>query len=55
MNLLKVTRNKFGILQEYQRRASEKLFSTHKILPTPKFFTTPTRPSNFQDHVDVKV
>lgn len=31
------------------------MFSTHKIMPQHKFFTTPTRPSNFDDHVDVKV
>lgn len=52
---LKLPRKNFGILQEYQKRAAEKMFSTHKVMAQHKFFTTPTRPSNFDDHVDVKV
>lgn len=48
-------RRNFGILQDYRKRAAEKLIGTHKVMASPKFFTTPTRPSNYGDHLDLKV
>ena len=55
MLLNKSLRRRFGILQEYRNRVQQKMLGTHKINPTAKFFVTPTRPSNFGDHVDLKV
>ena len=45
----------FGVAYDYKTRLEEKLTGTHKISPTHTFFTTPTRPSNFGDHIDMKV
>jgi ubiquinol-cytochrome c reductase iron-sulfur subunit len=53
-NRITLTR-RFGILQEYKNRLNQKLTGTHQINETPKFFTTPARPSNFDEHLDLKV
>jgi len=56
--MLKLTRNTrrtFGFAYDYKDRLQQKLTGTHKISPTYQFFTTPTRPSNFGDHIDFKV
>ena len=45
----------FGLAQDYKTRLEKKLTGTHQVPNTYTFFTTPTRPSNFGDHVDVKV
>lgn len=55
LKLTKSLNRKFGLAQDYKQRLNEKLTGTHKISPTHQFFTTPTRPSNFGDHVDFKV
>ena len=44
-----------GILSEYQKRAEIKTAKTHIVSETPQFFVTPNRPSNFGDHIDMKV
>ena len=31
------------------------MIGTHKVDATPRFWVTPTRPSNFGDHMDLKV
>lgn len=53
--MFKPLRKNFGILQEYRSRITEKLLGTHKVDAIPRFWVTPTRPSNFGDHVDLKV
>ena len=55
LKLTKTLNRKFGLAQDYKARLQEKLTGTHKVSPTYQFFTTPTRPSNFGDHVDFKV
>lgn len=50
------TRIGFGIINDYNERARKKLHNgTHLIPDRPLFFTTPARPGNFGDHIDMKV
>ncbi len=56
--MLKLTRNTrraFGLARDYRDRLQTKLAGTHQVPTTHTFFTTPTRPSNFGDHLDMKV
>ena len=55
MFLKKIPKRSFGFIRDYQSRKEEKLLNTHKVDTSPKFFTTPTRPSNFTNHIDHKV
>lgn len=45
----------FGIASDYKTWVEEKITGTHKIPATATFFTTSTRPSNFGEHIDMKV
>jgi len=54
-NINPFIRRSFGIAQDYKNRHDEKLTGTHKVPNAAQFFTTPTRPSNFGDHIDMKV
>ena len=55
MRKLKGLYKKFGILKDYKDRVNKKLSGTHDIPSEHKFFTTPSRPSNFGEHLDLKV
>ena len=55
LSLLRKSRRTFGIAQDYKHRVEQKLTGTHQVSATPQFFITPTRPSNFGDHIDFKV
>lgn len=55
LKLTKLPSRRFGLAKDYKERLQQKLTGTHKISPTYQFFTTPTRPSNFGDHLDFKV
>lgn len=45
----------FGLISEYNDRASKKFQGSHLCPEVPKFFTTPSRPGNFGEHLDMKV
>jgi len=45
----------FGIISEYNSRAAAKIYNTHSLEESPKFFTTSARPGNFGDNLDFKV
>ena len=51
----RLLRRGFGIARDYKNRVEQKLNGTHMIPETAQFFTTPTRPSNFGEHIDFKV
>jgi len=55
LKMRQTLRRGFGLAQDYKFRLEQKLNGTHKIPTTHTFFTTPTRPSNFGDHVDAKI
>ena len=52
--LVRKSKRCFGVIQDYKFRVEQKLTGTHQIPATAQFFTTPTRPSNFGDHIDFK-
>jgi ubiquinol-cytochrome c reductase iron-sulfur subunit len=56
LKLLRATpKRSFGFAHDYKQRVEQKLTGTHKVPTSAQFFTTPTRPSNFGDHLDFKV
>lgn len=55
LKLTRTTRRAFGLARDYRDRLQTKLSGTHQVPTTHSFFTTPTRPSNFGDHLDMKV
>lgn len=48
-------RRSFGLLSEYRDRTLQPLTGTHLVPETPFFFVSTSRPSNFGDHIDLKV
>ena len=44
----------FGLISEYNERASKKLNINHSIPDKQNFFVTSARPGNFGDHIDFK-
>ena len=53
-SIIDVTSRGFGIIQEYNERKSKKLTNFIQATEEPKFWVTPSRPSNFGDHLDTK-
>ena len=47
-------RNQFGLISEYNERASKKLNGFHSVPDKAQFFVTSSRPGNFGDHIDFK-
>lgn len=45
----------FGLITDYNERASKKLNHNHSIPDKQNFFVTSARPGNFGDHIDFKV
>jgi ubiquinol-cytochrome c reductase iron-sulfur subunit len=54
LKLTRISRRSFGWGQDYKSRLEAKMTGTHQIMPTHQFFTTPTRPSNFGEQLDLK-
>lgn len=55
LKLSRVSKRSFGLAKDYKDRLEQKLTGTHKVPVNYQFFTTPTRPSNFGDHIDFKI
>lgn len=55
LKLSRSVRRSFGWAQDYKERVEQKLVGTHKVMQTHQFFTTPTRPSNFGEQLDMKI
>ena len=54
MFIKRLPKRSFGILRDFHERSALEFQGTHKVNQTQLFFTTPTRPGNFGDHIDVK-
>lgn len=55
MFIRKLPTRSFGIWRDFRARSNEEFTGTHKINETPKFFTTPVRPGNFGEPLDMKL
>lgn len=55
MFLRKLPKRTFGLWRDFKERSNQEFSGTHKINETPKFFTTPVRPGNFGEHLDLKL
>ena len=54
MFIRRLPKRSFGILRDFHERSNIEFQGTHKVNQTQLFFTTPTRPGNFGEHIDVK-